>query len=83
MAAFHILLNEGNLLMDRQTWFTIAVFVGAGKGDYGSEWAVAKEGNMSRQAAEGLLNQFAMQYRSRLFRGKMLGKLVREAGRVA
>jgi hypothetical protein len=47
-----------------------------------AEWVHAKGGNMSKSAAHGLLNQFAMQYQTRLFRGLNVGRFIAEKGPV-
>ncbi len=43
------------------------------------EWVVAKTGNMSKSAAEGLFAGFAQQYSAMLFRGHPETKLVKKS----
>lgn len=54
-------------------WYSLFVRIG-------DNWELAKEGRMSRSAAMGLLSQFALQYHTRLMRGKEIGRLVEERG---
>lgn len=54
----------------RQTTYSIFILVQG-------EWTCAKDGRMSKEAAEGLFAQFAQQYQTRLFRGADKGLLVK------
>ena len=63
-------IEQNTKEQDMTTWYSIFVLVNG-------QWECAHEGNMKRSTAEGLFNQFAQQYSTRLFRGKEVGKLLR------